>query len=261
MLLSVLLAFAAAQSASAPPAPAVPPHRWTLDYSRSACTLARRVAGEDSPIMALNASLGREPGELLFTAGGSGLDQRLSGDVKVRLDNGDPVSVRARRIRRNERPVIWLGPLPDDFLDRVAGAQQLMVTKGNETLLTVPLGQVREAVEHLGRCNDDLLQSWGVDVAARHALTRLPQNTDSDWYFSLWPSHSTSIVLVADVSERGVATDCRVVISTLNAQMDRTLCNNVRHRAHFRPGLGADGRPVRSQYVTRVTWLVDTEGE
>ena len=259
MFLESVLALAAGQATAAAPVPVVPPHRWTLDYSRMACTLARRVGDEGSTIMALNAPLGREPGELTFMDGGTGLDQRLTGELEVRLETGEPVVLRARPERRNGRRVLRLRPLPDDFLDRVAGARQLIVAKGDQELLAVPLGEARQAVNELSVCNDDLLQSWGVDVAARRAVRRLPQAVDSDWYFSVWPAHTTFMVLVADVSERGVATDCRVVISSQNERMDRTVCNNVRHRARFRPALNADGRPVRAQYVTRVTWLVDVD--
>lgn len=244
----------AAQSTAAQPERMVPPHRWTLDFGRASCTLARRVGGQDSPIVAVNAPLGREPGELLIMGEGSGLDRRLSGELQIRLDRGDPLVARSARERRGGLTGIRLAPMPDNFLDRLAGARQLVVSKGDDAVLAVELGSVGEAVTALNRCNEDLLRSWGIDVAARSALQRKPRLMNADWLLSIAPHEDVTLVLTADVSETGRALDCRVVVSSGNARMDRAVCTLVRTRARFEPATGSEGRPVRAQYVTRVTW-------
>ena len=256
MLLSSLLAVAIASSASPPPEMALSAQRWTVDYSQVACTLARPIAGTGSPILAINAPLGNEPGELLVMDQGSGLDSRLTGDLRLRLDGDPPVGVHAGRERRNGSSVVRLAPLPDDFLERLAGARRLSVSNGDQAVFAVALGNARAGVDELARCNEDLLQSWGIDVAARRALRERPHNTNTAWGLAILPSADTFAVLTAEISENGRPLECRIVVSSGNARMDAGICRTMRSRARFRPALDSTGRPVRAQYVTRIRWTV-----
>jgi TonB family protein len=257
MFVASLFALAIAQSGSAPLA--LPANQWTVDYSRTACTLARRVGGEGSPIVAFNAPFGSEPGELVVLEAGSALRAGLDGEVQVRLDDGPAITVRARPEERSGRPLLRLGRMPEDFLDRVAGARQLTVTKANQPLIVLPLANARGAIEELTRCNDDLLRSWGIDVAARRALSRKARARSFDWAAGVMPAASTFLVLTADISERGRATSCRVVVSSRNERMDRAVCRLVQNEAHFEPALDAQGRPVAAQYVTQIRWVIDQD--
>ena len=257
MLLTSLLALSLAQSGAARAQLTVPPHRWTIDYGRVSCTLARPLGEEGSAIIAFNAPLGREPGELLVMEGGTGLDPRLRGEVGVRVDDGPPLILHASAERRNGRSVVKLLPMPEDFLGRVAGAHQLSLTKGNEVLLSLAMPNVRGAIDELGRCNDDLLQSWGIDMAARRALRRQPQLKSADWAIDILPTAETFLVFAAEVSDRGAPLGCRVVVSSGNERMDHAVCQLVRSRARFDPALDSAGRPVPAQYVTRLHWTVD----
>ena len=246
----------ALQPSAAQGQPVVPADQWVVDYGRISCTLARRVGPEGSLILAFNAPLGREPGELLFLDGGAGFDPRLDGDLQIRADDGPPIELRAKREQRNGRTVIRLAPMPDDFLDTVAAARSLSVSKRNEGLVSLALPNAREAVGALTRCNEDLLQSWGVDVAARRGLQRLPRLLSFDWLLEIRPSVEVSLVFVADVSERGRALGCRVVVSSGNARLDRATCDLVRSRGRYEAALDSQGRQVRSDYVTRVRWTM-----
>ena len=233
----------------------LPPNRWTVDYGTLSCTLARRAGNASSPIVALNLPLGRDPGEIVVL-GGAQLGARLSGQIEVRLDNGAPATVTAARERRNGLSVAVLKPLPDDFVERLAEARQLAIGDGREDILTVALGHARQGVEELNRCNEDLLQSWGIDVAARRALTRLPEPRNFRWAERIMPSEDAAIVIAIDVTDQGRPLDCRVLVSSGHPRMDRALCNVARSQARFEPGLDAAARPVAAQYVTRVRWVI-----
>ena len=256
MLLTTLIALGLLQAAPATERAAVPPHRWTLDYGDTACTLARRVAGDGSPIVILHAPLGMEPGQLLVMDGGSGLDPRLESQVEVRLDQGDPLTMRARREQRSGGAVINLLSPPADFLDRVAGGRILSVSQGGEVILSLPLDDAREAAEALGRCNDELLQSWGVDLAARRMLSRKPLVTDFAWTFDVAPAGDAYVAFVANVSERGRPLDCRITFSTGDRRFNNAVCRTFRARARLEPALDAEGRPVAAQYVSGVRWYI-----
>jgi hypothetical protein len=259
MFLVSLLALSVAQPATAQVEPVVPPGRWTIDYSRISCTLARRLDGEGTAILAFNARLGEEPGELVVMDGGTGLDRRLNGDLGIRVDNDPPLILRARREQRNGRWVVRLRPMPDDFLARVAAARQLVVSQGQEAVLSLDLPNARDAIDALTRCNDDLLQSWGIDVAARRALRREPRATSFNWMSDIQATADTFLVFAVEVSERGEPLDCRIVVSSRNAAMDRAVCALVRSRARFRPALDSGGRATRSQYVNLVRWVVEID--
>jgi hypothetical protein len=259
MFVASLLLLGLAQSGVTQGELAVPPHRWIVDYSRTACTLARRLGDEGSPIVAFNASLGSEPGELLVVNSGSALQASLHGEVQVRLDDAPPLTVRARREARNGRPVWRLTPMPADFLDRVAGARRLSVSRGDQALFALDLPNPRAAIAELTRCNDDLLQTWGVDVAARRALGRKARMRDVGWTVQIMPERDTFVVFVADISERGRPVACRIVVSSLNERMDRAVCDLLQREARFNPALDAQGHPVAAQYVSRIRWLVEAD--
>jgi hypothetical protein len=259
MFLMSLLALSVLQTPAAQVGPVVPPHRWTVDYSRMSCTLARRLGEEGSAILAFNARLGEEPGEFVVMDGGTGLDPRLSGDLGIRIDDGTPIVLHAKRERRNGQLVVGLRPMPDDFLGRVAGARQLDVIKGHEVVLSLAMPDAHAAVDALTTCNDDLLQSWGVDVAARRALSREPRATDISWASDIQSSANTFVVFAAEISEAGVPLNCRIVVSSRNAGMDRAVCALVRSRARFHPALDSAGRPTHAQYVNLIRWLVETD--
>jgi Gram-negative bacterial TonB protein C-terminal len=187
------------------------------------------------------------------------LQASLDGEVQVRLDDGAPITVHARPEDRNGHLVSKLARMPEDFLDRVAGASRLTVSKNDQPLFALALPNTRAAIEQLTRCNDDLLRSWGIDVAARHALSRKAHMRDIGWASQVMPNASTFLVLAADISERGRPLACRVVVSSRNERMDRAVCSAFRDQARFEPALDAQGRPVPSQYVSQVRWVIDPD--
>jgi hypothetical protein len=255
MFLAGFLAYAAMQSEGAQ-LQSVPPGRWTIDYGRVSCTLARRIAGENSAILALNAPLGTEPGEFVLLDGGGGLDPRLAGPLEIGFGSGAPVVVQATTEQRNGRAVVKLTPVPDDFLARIAAAGRIAVTRNGEELFAFAAPDARAGIDALARCNEDLLRGWGIDVPARRALSRIARLRRTDWAGSVMPRASTFLVFVAQVSERGRATGCRVVVSSRNPRMDQAVCAEMRSAARYEPALDGEGRPVASQYVTRIRWVM-----
>jgi hypothetical protein len=261
MFVETLLGLALAQSTPAAGQLVAPANQWIVDYSRTACTLARRQGDEHSPILAFNAAMGSEPGELVIMEAGPALQERLRGDVQVAIDDGEPLTIRARPEWRGDHLLIRLAPMPEDFLERVAGGHRLAVSKGSQASLTLALPNARGAIEQLTRCNDDLLQSWGIDVAARRALSRKPRARNFDWASAVMPNVTTLLIFVANVSERGVPLDCRIVVSSGNRRMDQELCARMRGAARFEPALDAGGHAVAAQYVTRVRWVIEGDRE
>lgn len=259
-LAGFFLAWAAMQSDAAQLA-SVQPGRWTIDYGRVSCTLARRISGDNSAILALNAPLGTEPGEFVLLDGGAGLDPQLAGDLELGFGSGAPVAVHATSEQRSGRAVVKLMPVPDDFLARMAGAGRIVVTRNGEELFAFAAPDARAGVEALTRCNDDLLQGWGIDVPARRALSRFARMQSTDWASRVMPRRDTYLVFVAQVSDRGRATDCRVVVSSRNPRMDQAVCAVIRSATRYEPALDGEGRPVASQYVTRIRWIVSGDIE
>jgi len=256
MILASFLVLAAIQSDAAQ-LPSVPPGRWTIDYGRISCTLARRIGGDDSAILALNAPLGTEPGEFVLMDGGAGLDPRLAGRLEIGFGSGAPVAVQATADRRNGRAIVKLSPVPDDFLARAAAGGRIAVTRNGEELFAFAPPDARAGIDALTRCNEDLLRDWGIDVPARRALSRVARLRATYWASAIMPRANTYLVYVAQVSARGVPTDCRVVVSSRNRGMDLAFCNVMRSTARYEPALDGAGRPVASQYVTRIRWVID----
>lgn len=256
MFFTILAALSLSQTASANSQASVPPHRWTVDYSQAACTLARRIDGERSPIVILHAPLGMEPGQLLIMDGGTGLDPRLRGVLEVSIDQASPLAVRATSEERSGHAVIRLAPVPADFVDRIAHARQLAIGKDGQTILGLSFDDARQAVEALNQCNDDLLASWGVDLAARRALSRPARMTSFDWTFEVATPGDAYVAFVANVSEGGRPVDCRVVVSSGSRRVDQAVCRMFRARARLEPALDAQGEAIAAQYVTGIRWWI-----
>lgn len=122
--------------------------------------------------------------------------------------------------------------------------------------LANPLAQMRD-------CTANLVRTWGYDPDVQAALTRsvTPKGAPSKWLRDKdYPSEAVRnrqsgiVQFRLDVDSDGRVLGCHVLARTdPDAFADHT-CKTLRARAVFDPALDAQGKPVRSFFVSKVTF-------
>lgn len=125
---------------------------------------------------------------------------------------------------------------------------------------TGPLGK---AFAVLNQCTASLIGTWGLDAEKHMTAQRLPQWTNRDAVVkaivSRYPGKARNIGeqgivrMRVTVSETGTVEDCSILKFTDAERLESPACEAMRD-ARFDPALDAAGQPMRSYYVTSITY-------
>jgi TonB family protein len=62
------------------------------------------------------------------------------------------------------------------------------------------------------------------------------------------------------VTPQGAVGECSVTQSSGHAILDEATCDTLRSRAHFKPALDINGRPVSGTYSDNINWMIPNRG-
>jgi len=264
-ILLLALTFAGTASAQRP----APEGRWVVNWAEQRCTLSRRGIGEDAPAIAVTSALGVSQPQLMFlnmAIDTSGLAQSTPIEI-VLFPGGERRSGKVDRHYRamGERSLV-VDVEGDDFMDAFARSEAVALERNGRRLAELAYPIAGQAVEALRVCNDDLLTSWGIDMVARRALSRLPRSANAgrsvgnlDYPRSaLRAGEQGSVVVRLRVDPDGRVGECVPVSSSGSGALDRQTCSIYTHRVRFEPALDAEGHPVAAMIASRVTWHLDS---
>lgn len=242
----------------------VPPGNWTVDYGNIRCSLARRTGGAGSPIVILSSFLGRDEPELLLMRDGAEALPSLPSRMEVVLGPNNLVRRGTRRARRVEGGrVVRIDELGEGFIERFAESQMLRIRSGSRLLLQLPTPNAAAAVTALKACNDDLLQSWGIDTAARRTWQQLPRLASGSITSSDYPDEAArigqrgTVVVRFTVGTDGRASGCSTVVTSHFAPLDAHTCRLMAERLRFQPAVDAQGRVIAATYIQTVRWELE----
>jgi hypothetical protein len=128
-------------------------------------------------------------------------------------------------------------------------------------LMTGPLDKPLAA---LRTCQTDLVKHWGYDPEVQASLTRKPKPKGNPGTWARpgdFPSgplsngRSGRVKIRLDVDPAGGVTGCNVLAQTIPTDFGVTTCRILARRGRFDPALDKDGKPVRSFWVSSVTWI------
>jgi hypothetical protein len=271
----------AALAKASPPETLKRTGQWVVEYDRDACHLmAQFGTGEDLMIMRLTRY---EPGDWfeLVLYGRRVASQYPRGKASADFGLGArPVETDATNGTAGKLPLSLLGTMrlngwqrtkPEEEAPSVSPQQEAAVTSLTAKLegkkpFRLEFGSLAKPMEELRACQADLVKSWGYDPAVQAALARpvRPAILPSRW---LSPSDYPSAAVFArqngivqfrlDVETDGKVSGCHVLARTSPDVFADTTCRVVAKRARLEPALDADGKPVRSFYVQRVSWRVE----
>jgi TonB family protein len=257
---------AAGQAPATPAAPATPraaaPPLWQVDWGPYFCSLIR-LPGEGRPYAAAFLTVPGSDSTQLLLIPQQGMNLPASVTALVLQPGGRRFPVVGRIEPRGDVQALSLGGLPYEFRGMLEGATELQVIAGVALRLRIPVDRARAAVAEHRRCTAGIAREWQLDEAALAALQRRPEGLDnmgfrSDDYprAALRAATQGRVIARVTVNAAGRATDCAVVATSGNAEIDASTCRGMLTRAHFRPALDAAGQPVPIAAVFTVTWRI-----
>ncbi len=135
--------------------------------------------------------------------------------------------------------------------------------RGDEIrLLTGPLG---EAFAVLNQCTAGLLAEWGLDFEQQRRASRLPEWANMEAVVrriqDIYPRTALNrgeqglMRMRVIVSPEGAVEECTIIKATDTENLESPACKAMQN-ARFIPALDAAGQPMRSYYVTRITYQI-----
>ncbi|HEY6965686.1 MAG TPA: energy transducer TonB [Erythrobacter sp.] len=148
----------------------------------------------------------------------------------------------------------------DTAFGEKAGFVRLKQGRAEIRLETGPMGK---AFELLNQCTLGLVESWGLDPEKHRTLTRMARWTNSRALVRrIQESYPIAALSTGEqgilrmrviVSETGTVESCTLLKSTVTRNLDSPACKFMQ-RATFEPALDAEGKPMRSYFVTSITY-------
>lgn len=257
---------------------------WALDYGDDYCRLAGNFTnGADRIALAIERI---EPGTSMRVAlVGNALKLfRRASEIGVTLTPasserklryvvstvGDEQYVLFDRVTLAEPapPVPGTPPTPYDRAAEAAlakGVTGLRLGSGLNEPVEVHTGPLGAGIKALQSCTDDMVQSWGLDVARHQTLSKpaapagstagwLPQGTVPFGDFNKLAGGMNQLRVMVDAA--GKATDCKVHWASLDAAKNQQICATVLERGTFTPALDAGGQAMASYVMLSPFFLL-----
>jgi outer membrane biosynthesis protein TonB len=156
-----------------------------------------------------------------------------------------------------------LDPAPVTPAQEASVTRVVVTVKGVEPL-TLEFGSLAKPMEQMRACTKELVRRWGYDPDVQASLSRqaIPLNgakwfTPADYPKSALRANVSGFVAFRlDVDAEGKVAGCHILDRTEPDEFAALTCRNIRGRARLQPALDAQGKPVRSFFVSKSVWQV-----
>ncbi|MBC9032442.1 TonB family protein [Sphingomonas sp. JC676] len=251
--------------------------KWVVNYDPDACHLLAQFGKNDDPVILRFTRY--EPGDKfdLSVLGNKVRSSDYKGSAKINFGlgtfsegalNGNAGKLKAMFFS-SVRLDGWDRKSPNDVPPKVTPAQEASVTgvtlaiRGKRPF-RLEFGSLAKPMEQMRACSANLVRSWGYDPAVQQTLLRpaSPITAPGEWLASsdypmaaLMQGHNGQVQFRLDVDPKGAVAGCYVLARTSPDDFADVTCRAVSRRAKMQPALDAEGKPVRSFFVTKVHWL------
>lgn len=133
--------------------------------------------------------------------------------------------------------------------------ERIAISQG-EIEVSFATGSLAEAATVINDCTAQILRNWGLDPDVQYGLR---QGVSADKIKFTYPSIAARYLrggpvdVVALVNAAGAATECRIITSSGDKDIDAAACEGMT-KARYRPALDAAGQPVASFWKTRINY-------
>jgi hypothetical protein len=149
--------------------------------------------------------------------------------------------------------------------EREKAIKYLRIGKPLRQTVILETGAMQKPLEALGKCVDDLMTTWSIDVERHKTLTEpvKPLTSPGEWIVSRdYPAKMLSAGQPAIVEFRlsvgadGKPTGCHIQSTTRPKEFDAAVCGSLMRRARFAPALDGAGKPIASYYRNTVNFTM-----
>lgn len=265
-----------------------PSSPWTMNYADDYCRLSRSFGeGEQRAILMMDRYA---PGVSfrLTLAGTATRAATFGGEAKVQFGPGwNEQTIPFYSGTLGEKLPAWIfaGParirplteaqnaqVPEEGLADTtqiaplsaadeAATTQLRFGRPLRRPLILHTGPMKQALDAMRACTDELVTHWGVDPEQIKAQSRpaVPRGSPGEWFRSEdYPSDMLSkgmqgiIHFRLTIGEDGKPLSCHIQQSTDPDGFDKMVCQRLMQRARFEPALDAEGKPMKAYYLNTV---------
>lgn len=258
---------------------------WALDYGDDYCRLAANFTnGADRIALAIeriepgtsmrvalvgNAlKLFRRASEIGLTLTPAASERKLRYVVSTAGDEQYVLFDRVTLAEPAGPPVPGTAPAPYDRAAEAAlakGVTGLRLGSGLNEPVELHTGPLGAGIKALQGCTDDMVRSWGLDVARHQTMSKpaapagptagwLPQGTVPFSDFNKLAGGMNQLRVMVDPS--GKATECKVHWASLDAAKNQQICATVLERGTFTPALDAGGQAMASYVMLSPFFLL-----
>ena len=145
-----------------------------------------------------------------------------------------------------------------------AAANAITFRRKGSKAYRLETGSMAAPMAAMRTCTDDLLVSWGYDPKVEATLSRraAPTGNPGAWLHSSdFPANALNrgqngiVRFRLDVAADGAVTGCRVLFRTNPDAFADLSCKLLMERARMKPALDAAGQPVKSYFISRISWV------
>ena len=265
--------------------------QWNVDYANERCRLIRKFGEGEEQVFAIFDQFGpgeyfrltiagqpvKSPvavGEVIIQFGPAEKEQQLAfykgtlGEdpalVLHSLARFAPPSAAEQTAIDKAKKDEWieLAPLTPE---RYSAIRNLTISKPLRRTVILETGPMRKPLEEMGRCVDELMASWGIDVVRHKKLTRSvePLTSPEKWVVSndypnkmLSAGQSAIVDFRLSVDAEGKPVSCFIQLTTRLKEFDNAVCGSLMKRARFTPALDEEGKPLASFYRNTVRFAI-----
>lgn len=257
MLTTLLLSAAAAAQA---PARLPAAGGWVVDFADNACLVWRDYRGDNGKVTFALRLIPNAPfteATLVFPED----DSATTGLVTVGTTTGANIASSYKSGSTSDgRRLIRFDVTPQQ-VKAMTTAQEISFTRGGKRT-AISAQAMAKAMSAASACQDDLLRSWAADPAQEAKITWRPSivSPEKGTSVSDYPTAALregaegDTVFRLNLDGTGRITDCKIVASAGNEDLDTRACTLMRERGPLPAARLTDGRAAPTVIVGRFEW-------
>lgn len=235
-----------------------PTGKWLVDYRVDQCLASREYGTADKPVtFGIRPAPNGDTYLLLFAQKRFGPDPATEQKATVDFGNG-PIKSWLLESRGTPSALnLYQIRISAAEMDQAKSSSTVRLTPSEGPGVELQLQALPALIKSLQDCIADLKHYWN-EGGEKDGRIATPSRGDIRGLFSSgdYPSEAfwrlqggkTQFILLID--EAGKVAGCDVVVASGIPALDGMGCQVIRNRGRFSPARDANGRPVRSMYVT-----------
>jgi TonB family protein len=242
-----------------------PTSGWVLDYREDQCLAYRQYGTAAAPVtLGIRPTPNGETYELLVSRPGSTAALAMELQGSINLGHGALPTWVLKYAGARGKGSITQFRISAAEMAQARSAAAVTFQIAAEPELTFPLSAMDDLLTKLDACNADLRDYWNA-TDEKKAQIKTPAKgdvkavfTDDDYPLqALENGHEGSTQYFLMLNEKGGVGGCFVIKPSGVPAIDAIGCQVIRARTKFTPAIDAEGRPIRSTYVTPpVKWKI-----